>query len=340
VREHGVDQVVVHRFDRLARSLIGYVRLLEEFRKHRVSLFIVTAPELGSTAHDHLIFNILASFAEFEREMIASRIADARARLKAKGRRVAGAVPYGYDGDPRTKQLVVNPNEAPAVKWMFGTAAEGKRPLVIAEEANARGWLTKTGNLWTARQVIATLRNPVYIGLFRDGGSVRSGHHERIVEKELFDTAAERLESRRTRQPGNRLAVEWPLKGVLRCAACGRGMSPHTIRKGPRVYRYYRCRSTAGGLPPCGNQVAAYAIDRAVERQISKKADANVDLNEIRNYVESLTYDAGTGTIVARLIVTETATADSERSRNRDDCSSRVAHPTPAQSRQSRRPGD
>lgn len=79
--------------------------------------------------------------------MIASRIADARARLKAKGRRIAGAVPYGYDGDPGTKQLVVNPNEARAIKWMFGTAAEGKLPLAIAAEANARGWLTKTGAL-------------------------------------------------------------------------------------------------------------------------------------------------------------------------------------------------
>lgn len=165
VRGHGVDQVVVHRFDRLARSLIGTVRLLEEFRKHRVSLFIVTAPELGSTAHDHLIFNILASFAEFEREMIASRIADARAALKAKGRRVAGAVPYGYDGDPRTKQLVVNPKEALAVRLMFGAASEGKLPLVIPKEANARGWLTKAGGLWIARRVIATLRNPVHLGL-------------------------------------------------------------------------------------------------------------------------------------------------------------------------------
>ena len=61
--------------------------------------------------------------------MIASRIADARARLKAKGRRVAGAVPYGYDGDHRTKQFAVNPNEAPAVRWMFGAAAEGRLPL-------------------------------------------------------------------------------------------------------------------------------------------------------------------------------------------------------------------
>ena len=74
---------------------------------------------------------------------------------------------------------------------MFG-AAEGNLPLAITEVANARGWL------WAARQVMATFRNPVYLGVFRDGGSVRSGNHEPIVGKELFDTAAKRLESRRT----------------------------------------------------------------------------------------------------------------------------------------------
>jgi len=141
---------------------------------------------------------------------------------------------------------------------------------------------------------------------------------------------------------GNRLAIEWPLKGLLRCAACGRGMSPHTVRKGPRVYRYYRCRSTAGGQPPCGNQVAAYAIETAVQRKLSKKTGANVGLNEIGNHVESLKlkYDAGTGTVSASLIVTETTTADSERFRNPVDCSSREERPTPTPSRRSRRPAD
>jgi len=117
-------------------------------------------------------------------------------------------------------------------------------------------------------------------------------------------------------------------------------MSPHTVRKGSRVYRYYRCRSTAGGLPSCGNQVAAYAIETAVQRQLSKKTEANVDLNEIRNHVEYVTYDDRTGTATARLIVTETTTADSGRARNPDDCSPQEERPMPARSRQSRRPGD
>jgi len=34
--------------------------------------WLFTAPELGDTAQDRFMLNILASFAEFEREMIAA----------------------------------------------------------------------------------------------------------------------------------------------------------------------------------------------------------------------------------------------------------------------------
>jgi site-specific DNA recombinase len=78
-------------------------------RELRIDLVIVTAPEIGSTAIDSLLLNLLSIFAEFEREMIAKRIADARAALKRQGRRVGGALPLGYDADPLTKQLVANP---------------------------------------------------------------------------------------------------------------------------------------------------------------------------------------------------------------------------------------
>jgi site-specific DNA recombinase len=64
-----VDQVIVHRLDRLSRSPRGWVKLLHEFRQMDVALVVVTAPELGYSAQDSFMLNILASFAEFEREM-------------------------------------------------------------------------------------------------------------------------------------------------------------------------------------------------------------------------------------------------------------------------------
>jgi hypothetical protein len=91
---------------------------------------------------------------------------------------------------------------------MFEKAAE-RTPAEIADAANAKGWRTKRmtnrrtatqrgGNLWTARQVIDTLRNPVYLGLLRDKDDLRIGHHEAIVTHELFAAAAAQLDARRT----------------------------------------------------------------------------------------------------------------------------------------------
>src|SRR5438105_12814910 len=46
---------------------------------------------------------------------------------------------------------------------------------------------------------------------------------------------------------------------------CDRPLSTHTIRNGSIIYRYYRCRSTAGGREPCkGVLVSAPEIESAV----------------------------------------------------------------------------
>ena len=54
----------------------------------------------------------MALFAEFEQEMIRDRLAESRAAMKRHGLRVAGAVPYGYTADARTKQLLVDRRES------------------------------------------------------------------------------------------------------------------------------------------------------------------------------------------------------------------------------------
>jgi DNA invertase Pin-like site-specific DNA recombinase len=312
-RKRQVDRVLLYRLDRLSRSLLGCASMLHEFRECGVGLVIVTAPEIGHTAQDSLMLNILASFAEFEREMIAARIAESRARLKARGRRIAGAVPFGYEADPRTKQLISSANEAAVVKWMFEQAAGETTPAEIADAANARNWRTKErtarrtakrhgGNLWTARQVIATLRNPVYLGLFRDKDDFRIGHHEPIVTHELFAAVAAQLEARRTRMPGQRYQIDWQLKGRITCAVCGRPMSPHTIRYRNFLYRYYRCRSTAGGRRPCGHQVSAYALEFALLQNLELLWRLRLDEKQIRDHVESVVYDHRDQSVRAKVI--------------------------------------
>ncbi len=81
-------------------------------------------------------------------------------------------------------------------------------------------------------------------------------------------------------------------------------MSPHTVRHRNIIYRYYRCRSTAGGRPPCGYQIAVFMLESSVRgalwrRGVKKEAD------EIRNHVEVVTYDARNASVRAKLKVAD-----------------------------------
>jgi DNA invertase Pin-like site-specific DNA recombinase len=81
-----VRSVIVYRVDRLTRKLADLARLAELFARHRVHLTIVDGnidADAGSLAG--LQVNMLATFAEWEREIIRERIADQRGAIKARG---------------------------------------------------------------------------------------------------------------------------------------------------------------------------------------------------------------------------------------------------------------
>lgn len=288
VESGGVQKVFVYRLDRLTRSLRDSLAILDSFQRHGVELLIATAPELGSAATDKFMLNMMASFAEFERDLIRSRLADTRVAIRSRGRRLAGVVPFGYDADPRTKQLVVNPAESRRVEAIFEMAADGVRPRDIAGSINELGWRTKVyegrrsgrkrgGNLWTPRQVLDTLANPVYIGLLRDGAKTRPGKHRPIIAREIWELVRQQIEDRRpTRKARGKKQPFWPLRGRILCPRCDRLMSTHVTIEGNIVYRHYRCRSYSGGRPPCkGSSFPAYQIEKAVADTLAEPAIAD-----------------------------------------------------------------
>lgn len=205
----GVDRVYAVALDRLTRNMRDAVVLLEQFDQAKVELRLVHQSELTSGPEYRFLKHVLAAFAQFEREMIATRIAESRANLKKHGRRLAGNVPYGYDADPVTKQLVPNPVEARRVRTIFRRAAEGQLPKQIAFSCNKQAWgtklydvkrsgKTKGGRRWTPRYVLAILQNPVYTGCFAEADRTRPGCHEAIIPPELFEQVRQTVSARRT----------------------------------------------------------------------------------------------------------------------------------------------
>lgn len=272
-----ITGIVVHRLDRLSRRLSDSAALLSKLRDLGIRLAVVDDPQLGTSATDMLVLNIIGSFAEFEHEMIRDRLADSRAAMKRKGLRVAGRVPYGYSTDPVTKQFVLVVQEAKRVRAIFGWASDGKKLSEIAEIANRRGWKTRSSNRhpkggrWTPRQVAELLANPVYVGKIRVKAGTAPGKHEALIDQDLFDRVRDVVASRRVHNgPRKPPSKGWPLRGLVICARCERPMNTSVLHHKQRRYHYYRCRSNAGGRPPCkGVSVPAYQLEQLVCAQLS-----------------------------------------------------------------------
>jgi len=189
---------------------------------------------------------------------------------------------------------------------MFRWAAAKVRPSTIASYANAMGWLTGTGNPWTARQVLFTLTNYVYAGLVVDGYGLRDGCHEALIERSVYQEVQNILALRRTRAPGRASEhLPWLLLGLVYCGKCQRLLSTHTRRRGSLIYRYYRCRSTAGGREPCrGVLVSAGVIETAVLSAVGlEKTELSSKEEEaaVREAIRRVVFSPETGRIKVEL---------------------------------------
>jgi len=143
-----IDCVVVYKVDRLSRSLLDFARLMGVFEKRGVNLVSVTQQFNTTASLGRLTLNILLSFAQFEREIIAERTRDKMSAARRKGRWVGGTPVLGYDVAPGGGKLIVNEGEAQQVRAIFALYLEHKALSPVLREIHQRQWTTKR---WTTK---------------------------------------------------------------------------------------------------------------------------------------------------------------------------------------------
>ncbi|HGJ7738113.1 TPA: recombinase family protein, partial [Pseudomonas aeruginosa] len=80
------DAVVIWKLDRLGRSLKHLVELVGELAERKVGLQSLNDPIDTTHAQGRLVFNLFASLAEFERELIRERTQAGLSAARARGR--------------------------------------------------------------------------------------------------------------------------------------------------------------------------------------------------------------------------------------------------------------
>jgi DNA invertase Pin-like site-specific DNA recombinase len=87
-RRRRFDAVLVYRYDRFARSLRQLVNALSEFDALGIHFVSLHEGVDTSTPNGRLVFGIFGSIAEFERELIRSRVRSGLAAARPRGKRL------------------------------------------------------------------------------------------------------------------------------------------------------------------------------------------------------------------------------------------------------------
>ncbi len=299
VEDRKIDIIVVYKVDRLSRSLLDFAQLMDQFNRQNVAFVSVTQNFSTADAMGRLTLNMLMSFAEFEREMIAERTRDKIAAARRRGKWTGGKVPLGYEVVDR--KLQVNTLESLLVQDIFELYEFHHSSILVTGILNGQGrttkrYKTKTGKVlggkeWTKDAVLRVLKNCVYAGYMPYGNERFEGEHEPIIDRKRFhkvERMLARCEGNGKRYPTN---PDYLLRGILRCGRCNALMTPASTRKGDKVYRYYRCgnRDKKGKEACQARQIPAIAIedfvaerirqfsmDSALAKQIGEKLDDKI----------------------------------------------------------------
>jgi site-specific DNA recombinase len=276
-----IDCVVVYKVDRLSRSLLDFAGLMRTFETHNVSFVSLTQQFSTATSMGRLILNVLLSFAQFEREIIAERTRDKIAATRRKGKWAGGWPVLGYDVAPGGHKLTVNPAEAERVRQIFDLYLEHEALLPVVEELTRRGWTTKSwttrsgkprgGEPFTRTGLYKLLTNVLYAGKVRYKTEVHPGEQPALVDAAVWERTQTVL-ARNGRSGGATVRDRFGaiLKGILKCGPCGCAMTPSHSTRGDKRYRYYVCSAAQKkGWKTCPSKaVPAAQVEQLVVRQL------------------------------------------------------------------------
>jgi site-specific DNA recombinase len=277
-----VDAVVVYKVDRLSRSLLDFAKMMEVFDRHQVAFVSVTQQINSATSMGRLMLNVLLSFAQFEREIIAERTRDKIAAARRKGKWAGGHPILGYDIDRSVFKPIINEDEAAQVRAIFELYLEHQGLVAVIAELDRRGWVNKRwvtrkgrvrgGKPFTKTSLHKLLTNVTYIGKVRHKNELHDGEQAALIDPSVWQRVQVLLQ-RNGRGGGalQRNQFGALLKGILRCVACDCAMTPaHTTRNRTRRYRYYVCTAAQKrGWHTCPSKsVPAGEIEQFVVKQL------------------------------------------------------------------------
>lgn len=151
-----INAIVAVRLDRIGRSALEILRLLDTLKARSCALEIIEMPIDPHTPVGRLIFTIMAAVAELERYLILERTATGRQAKDAAGGYAYGAPAFGWLA--RAGELMPDLLEQEVIQYLRRWYRAGLSLREMARKLTALKLPTKRGGAWHPSIISKILR--------------------------------------------------------------------------------------------------------------------------------------------------------------------------------------
>lgn len=247
----GIDYVIVHKLDRLARNRADDVEINRAFEEAGVRL-VSTSENIDQTPGGMLLHGIMSSIAEFYSRNLANEVIKGMGE-KARNGGTLGKAPLGYlnvrardENGREIRTVELDEERAPLVRLAFTEYATGNWTVrQLADHLNTLGLsipptLRRPAKPITTTRLHEILRHPYYKGTISFQGVEYPGKHEPLVDSQTWQTVQAILASRRY---GERQRIHNHfLKSTVVCGQCGARLSVQNAKNSKgTIYPYFVC---------------------------------------------------------------------------------------------------
>jgi site-specific DNA recombinase len=235
---HKISHLVVSDLSRLARNVLDQGNTVVALAQMDIKLVSCDEPNLDESAAGKLLKNVLGSMHQFFSDSLSEKT-KARMRAAVEAGRFPWPAPIGYLN--RNKQLITDPDNAPLVQKAFQLIASGRYATQdeVLQAVNTLGLRTHRGQPVKKQTFSRMLQNLIYLGwIVTDDVKVR-GLHEPLITQEVFDAVQNRINSKSV--PHTALRDDFPLRGFVKCASCGKALTSGWSKGRNKSYPRYWC---------------------------------------------------------------------------------------------------
>ncbi len=149
--------LVVFSLSRLAGSVRDTLAIAEQLEKAGDNLASLTERIDTNSALGKMVFRLLSTLNEFEKDQLSERTENAMRHLRKSNRRISWRIPLGYDLSADGQTLVPNDAEQRSIARISSLRSSGLSYAAIAATLSDSMVASKAGGRWHASTVRAII---------------------------------------------------------------------------------------------------------------------------------------------------------------------------------------